>query len=295
MAKNVITLTISPDPDIENPKDMDLQWLPVSFDTRNHRDSEDAEKYFTTEYEWERSPYSENAYLVPVRCKPNNIGLRRKLEVGTAFWMIYSEHGNCEWKILKNYNVENYPKYERIRPDGILLFPHDPKEMGAKTYEERAKDAEAFLTTYTDWCNGDGWTYSIENPEDEWAVDASACGGFYGSESDYWTSEIAADIKNYMEQNGLTEVEWSDPNHGEAEDTPTTLYIIAEGEAEMFRDEIEKHLFKKEVEAGADNPVSCYCDNGHEQNDTVCMYCYNHGRRGWNDPEVGEELATCNG
>ena len=31
---------------------------------------------------------------------------------------------------------------------------------------------------------------------------------------------------------------------------------------------------------------SCYCDNGHEQNDTVCRYCWHFGRRDWNDPEL---------
>ena len=32
----------------------------------------------------------------------------------------------------------------------------------------------------------------------------------------------------------------------------------------------------------------CYCDNGHQQNDTVCMWCWERGRRHWNDPE-GEQ------
>jgi hypothetical protein len=30
----------------------------------------------------------------------------------------------------------------------------------------------------------------------------------------------------------------------------------------------------------------CECDNGHEQNDTVCRWCWAHGRRHWNDPEA---------
>lgn len=32
----------------------------------------------------------------------------------------------------------------------------------------------------------------------------------------------------------------------------------------------------------------CECDNGHQQNDTVCRWCWDHGRRHWNDPEVQE-------
>jgi hypothetical protein len=35
-----------------------------------------------------------------------------------------------------------------------------------------------------------------------------------------------------------------------------------------------------------DKYTECYCHNGHKQNDTVCMYCWNLGRRNWNDPEV---------
>jgi len=30
----------------------------------------------------------------------------------------------------------------------------------------------------------------------------------------------------------------------------------------------------------------CECDNTHEQNDTVCRWCWAHGRRKWADPEV---------
>lgn len=28
----------------------------------------------------------------------------------------------------------------------------------------------------------------------------------------------------------------------------------------------------------------CECDNTHEQNDTVCQFCWSKGRRKWNDP-----------
>jgi hypothetical protein len=31
---------------------------------------------------------------------------------------------------------------------------------------------------------------------------------------------------------------------------------------------------------------SCECDNTHEQNDTVCRYCWAYGRRKPGDPEV---------
>lgn len=31
--------------------------------------------------------------------------------------------------------------------------------------------------------------------------------------------------------------------------------------------------------------TDCECDNGHKQNDTVCMPCWNRGRRKWDDPD----------
>lgn len=33
----------------------------------------------------------------------------------------------------------------------------------------------------------------------------------------------------------------------------------------------------------------CECDNTNQQNDTVCRWCWNRGRRKWNDPEVNKE------
>jgi hypothetical protein len=33
-------------------------------------------------------------------------------------------------------------------------------------------------------------------------------------------------------------------------------------------------------------PPSCECDNTHQANDTVCRWCWAHGRRHWNDAEV---------
>jgi hypothetical protein len=29
---------------------------------------------------------------------------------------------------------------------------------------------------------------------------------------------------------------------------------------------------------------SCYCDNTHDQNDTICVFCWGHGRRLPTDP-----------
>ena len=38
--------------------------------------------------------------------------------------------------------------------------------------------------------------------------------------------------------------------------------------------------------AEAHNPPECECDNTHDQNDTVCMWCWVRGRRAPADPEI---------
>lgn len=32
-----------------------------------------------------------------------------------------------------------------------------------------------------------------------------------------------------------------------------------------------------------DTPTECECDNTHQQNDTVCRFCWSEGRRHWDD------------
>ena len=58
---------------------------------------------------------------------------------------------------------------------------------GAKTYEDRAKDADQFLATYTSWANGEGLYYCIEDEDGE---NVDSCGGFYGNDADYMLDEM---------------------------------------------------------------------------------------------------------
>jgi hypothetical protein len=55
------------------------------------------------------------------------------------------------------------------------------------------------------------------------------------------------------------------------------------GEPEVINREVEEIA---ECKDEPDEPPGCECDNGHKQNDTVCRWCWNRGRRRWNDPEV---------
>ena len=67
--------------------------------------------------------------------------------------------------------------------------------MGAKTYEDRAKDARATLETYNAWANGQVFGYSLEAAEHETEEcdDLDSCWGFY--EGDSMSEQIAESLK----------------------------------------------------------------------------------------------------
>jgi hypothetical protein len=46
-------------------------------------------------------------------------------------------------------------------PDGLLVWEHPAAEMGAKTYDERATDAQTCLDEYNKWANGDVYGYDL--------------------------------------------------------------------------------------------------------------------------------------
>lgn len=158
-----ITVTVEPDDSPENPSDWD-GWKPFSFSSQ-HLNHTDPEKLGLS--------LNQGPDGIPIIRNP---GLRRKLDVGLAFWLSYYEHGSCVWALL-----DQAPKcrFDGTRIAGLLVWGQPPKDMGAKTYEARAKDAAAFLDTYTKWCNGWVYGYSIDDPEGK--VDGG-CWGFYGLE-----------------------------------------------------------------------------------------------------------------
>lgn len=124
------------------------------------------------------------------------LALRNKLRVGLAFVLDYYEHGQCCWSLASNGPS---CRWDTARNAGLLVWEHSPSVMGAKTREDRAKDAEGFLETYTAWCNGEVYGYSIEEVvtlpcghiEMRDVTDGS-CFGFYGNDLDYMKSEIIA-------------------------------------------------------------------------------------------------------
>ena len=177
-----VIVKILSDHDIQSPSEfMDCQWRLVSF-LNKHRSYEDHEKYTNPD-----------------------IGLRRKLAVGTAFYLDYFEHSGCSWSISGS---GPQCRWDTSRGAGIVIFDN-PKDMGAKTYEDRRKDAEIFLELYTDWANGHGHGYSIETEEGE-ILDS--CFGFYDSQIEHTVIEIYSQLEYFEKEHGRLEVELQDDN-----------------------------------------------------------------------------------
>jgi hypothetical protein len=149
----LLTLTLGHDNDVECPGNFGGEWKPVSF-CRRHRNFEHPDNY--------RLDRRENA------------GLRRKLQVGLAFWLSYYEHGLCRWSLQGE--GPRCP-WDSVEVAGILIWTGKPSGLGAKTYDARARDARSYLEEYTDWCNGHCYWFSLEQD----SVTLDTCGGFIGT------------------------------------------------------------------------------------------------------------------
>lgn len=117
--------------------------------------------------------------------KVNNPGLRSKLKHGLAFFLSYFEHGNCLWFLNGQEPCGVEFQWDGVRVAGLLVWEGKPGDLGPKTFDGRQKDAAGFLKSYTSWCNGDGYGYSIENESGD-LIDS--CYGFY--DPDHMFDEI---------------------------------------------------------------------------------------------------------
>jgi len=152
------TITIYNDPDCECPNDWD-GWTLYSFNTRH------------VNFKHPRG------FGIRRDGSSIDIGFRRKLQVGTAFVLGYFEHGNCIWflKDERPLGTEGDFRWDGVSVAGVLVWEQPVRNLGAKTYEDRADDARRFVETYTNWANGECYGYMIE-PEGE------SCGGFFSAE-----------------------------------------------------------------------------------------------------------------
>lgn len=163
-----LTIKIHNDEDAENPVDMDCQWKPYSFST-NHSNFKEPEELGLGER-------GEDG-----KVKITNPVLRQKLKVGLAFFLSYYEHGLCSWSVQ---GTKWYPdmQWDGVSLAGLVIWEHPPGDIGGKTYKARQKDAEGFMETYTAWCNGSCYCYTIEKPCGSCGQDnevLESCGGYY--------------------------------------------------------------------------------------------------------------------
>lgn len=152
-------------PDAENPSELGDNWKLHSFSSRhiNYTPPEKLRLRLT----------SRNTEPV-VRC----VGLRRKLDVGLAFWVSYYQHGDCAWFLLGNNPPGTEMVWDGVRFAGLLVWPHSPESLGVTTRTERAAAAADFLRHYTAWCNNALMEFSIRDIDDpdglrgdvEWSI-----------------------------------------------------------------------------------------------------------------------------
>lgn len=150
------TVSIQHDPDCESPVEDCCNWRLYSFSSR-HRSFKHPEHFFDDN----RKP---------------KLWLRNKLRVGLAFLLSYFEHGDCVWSLR---GTGPQCPWDSVDMAGVAVWEHKPGDIGAKTVADRAKDCANFLETYTSWCNGECYYYSIDS-EDGSVSDC--CGGFIGED-----------------------------------------------------------------------------------------------------------------
>lgn len=150
-------LRIEYDDSPECPMENDGSWTLVAFSNRSIH-YENPDKYVRIS----------NGKVVPA-----TVGLRSKARAGFFHLLDYFEHGQGEY----SFRGEGMQcQWDTSRYAGVLIWNNPPNDMGAKTPEERAKDARAFLEEYNAWMNGHVYGYVLEDREGE---HLDSCWGFY--------------------------------------------------------------------------------------------------------------------
>lgn len=153
-----VIVRIEHDEDCESPLECDdcEGWMFCSF-SRRHR-----------------------SFVDPSSLDMGSIGFRRKLACGTAFLCSYYEHGQCQWS-LRGCGVSC--PWDSVDVAGVLVWQGKPKDLRDNAALRR-ESAAAFLESYTDWCNGACYWFSVvevDDDGDEIRV-LDSCGGFIGEE-----------------------------------------------------------------------------------------------------------------
>ncbi len=158
-----ITVRLEHDSDTENPLDWDGSWTLYSFGRRHGNFRNPEELGLSLEQDSDGWPVVQNP------------GLRRKMAVGLAFFVSYYEHSGVQWS-LPGEGMQC--RWDSVRCAGLLVWMNKPSDMGARTYEDRKKDARGCLEIYNSWLNGDCYYWMVEQDGD----DLNSCGGYIGSD-----------------------------------------------------------------------------------------------------------------
>jgi hypothetical protein len=149
-------LYIGFDSDADNPCEDDGSWKLHVFMPRYPRYA-DPNKFFT-----------ENGRL--------KVAIANKMRVGLAFFVDYSEHGTCRYDL----SGEGYQdQWDTSRHAGLLIWEEPVSNIGAKTIEDRKKDARGFVEQYTAWANGRCFWAKVEDANGEDIDQASVIGDEY--------------------------------------------------------------------------------------------------------------------
>lgn len=173
MANKILRLEY--DQDTPGPLDDDDWWTIVSFNDR-HGYSGDPYKYID----------SVNAHREII---PATIGLRRKLNSNTAFWLSCYIHSGTAWS-MRGEGMRC--QFDTTDIAGILLFNGKVKYL-PKDHKEREKSARSWLEDFNEWLDGSCYYFSLETVEGE---DIHACGGYYGTNAE---KAIAEEINEHLE------------------------------------------------------------------------------------------------
>lgn len=181
-----VRVRISSDSDCDDPSaagDMDGCWRIWSFSDRHINYKSPIELgFFNTGELLSEEDLSDNTITAEERTE-----LIRKLEVGLAFKLGYYEHGRCSWFLQGRGGPGTDCRWDGTAFAGLLVWEEDEENIGAKTYEDRAKDATGFIEQYTAWCNGECYGYSVDNLAGD-CLDS--CWDFYGSDVEYMFAQI---------------------------------------------------------------------------------------------------------
>jgi len=101
--------------------------------------------------------------------------LKKLMDKDLAFILSYYEHGNCLWQLRDAPHVPGSDcPWDSVSVAGLLIYTGEMKDAPSK--ELRVKVAQGLVRSYSEWANGEVYSWLIENKHGE-TID-SRCGLF---------------------------------------------------------------------------------------------------------------------